>query len=86
LGSSEADEFALFLRPNKLQNLSILFLLSIVTAVLRGKWTKILTTRSFDKEEMPFQSRTEVAEGDGRHIGCGKILQLNFVCTKFLSL
>jgi hypothetical protein len=64
----------------------MLFLLPIVTAVLRGKWTKVLTTKSFDKEEMAFQSGAEVDDGDGQRIECGKILELNFVCTKFLSL
>ncbi|XP_033608072.1 transmembrane protein 65 isoform X2 [Cryptotermes secundus] len=39
------------------------------TGVLRGKWTKILTARSFDKEEKPFQSRAEVAEENGHHGG-----------------
>jgi hypothetical protein len=63
-----------------------LFFIPIATTVLRGKWTKMLTARNFDKEEMLFQPRVEVAERNGHHAGHGKDLEFSLPCTTFLSL
>lgn len=46
----------------------------------------MLTPRSFGKEEVAFQSGADVAKGNGLRSEYGKSLELDFVCTKFLSL
>jgi hypothetical protein len=87
----EADVLALLSGTKILHSCALspvfcLVFIPIATTVLRGKWTKMLTARSFDKEKVAFQSRVEVAEGNSHRAGHGKDLQLNLFCTTFLSL